>query len=347
MRHNVAVLALSAVVVASASAAAGQVIIAAPQATQGPLTAPDGPKPAFEVASVRPNTAPFNALSLSSLLRASPGRFTMSGLPLQMLLTLAFQIRQDQMVGMPDWVRTSRFDINAKMPDGAPQDQMPLMIQSLLEDRFRLKWHTETREGDIYALVVARKDGRLGPKLTKSDMECKAIIEQRQAAMKEAMAKAEASGPQERQAMLEKFLPKPGEPLMCNTSMTPAATAGGPMALTLKAAGMELTNLVSLLTSLSGRPVVDRTGLTGAFDFEFAFSPTMMARGLTTSLPTAPPAAAGLGAPAGGLGAPVPTTDDSPTVFQALEEQLGLRLRPERGPLEYFVVDNIQLPEPD
>jgi uncharacterized protein (TIGR03435 family) len=43
----------------------------------------------------------------------------------------------------------------------------------------------------------------------------------------------------------------------------------------------------------------------------------------------------------------VPTTDDSPTVFQALEEQLGLRLRPERGPLEYFVVDNIQLPEPD
>lgn len=344
MRYEVAVLTLSAVL-AAAVPIAGQVIVAAPQATPGPLTVPpDGPKPAFEVASVRPNTGPINAMSLNS----PPGRFTMTGLPLQMLLTLAYSLRPNQADGLPDWVRTSRFDINAKMPDGAAQDQMMLMVQSLLEDRFKLKWHKETREGDIYALVVSRKDGRLGPKLTKSDMECKAIVEQRQAAMKEAMAKARTLGPKEQQAVLETLGPKPGEPLICNTSMAPAPTSGGPMAMTIKTAGMELsTTLISLLSSLSGRPVVDRTGLTGGFDFEFTFSPTMMARGLTTSLPTAPPAAGGLGAPAG-LGAPVPAAaDDSPTVFQALEEQLGLRLRPERGPLEYFVIDNITQPEPD
>lgn len=347
MRNEVAALTLSAVL-AAAVPVAGQVFVAAPQAaTQGPLTAaPDGPKPAFEVASVRPNTGPVNAMSLSS----PPGRFTMTGLPLQMLLTLAYSLRPNQVDGLPDWVRTSRFDINAKMPDGAAQDQVMLMVQSLLEDRFKLKWHKETREGDVYALVVARKDGRLGPKLTKSDMECKAILEQRQAAMKEAMAKARTLGPKEQQAVLQTLGPKPGEPLICNTSMTPAPTPGGPMAMTIKTAGLEFsTTLIALLSSLSGRPVVDRTGLTGGFDFEFTFSPTMMARGLTTAVPGAPPAglggAGGLGAPAG-LGAPVPT-DDSPTVFQALEEQLGLRLRPERGPLEYFVIDSIQQPEPD
>jgi uncharacterized protein (TIGR03435 family) len=177
-------------------------------------------------------------------------------------------------------------------------------------------------------------------------MECKAIVEQRQAAMKEAMAKAETRGPQEQQALLETLRPKPGEPLQCNTNMTTAATPGGPMAMTIKGAGMELSTLLSLLSSLSGRPVVDRTGFIGGFDFEFTFSPTMMARGPTTSLPTAPPAAVGLGTPAG-LAAPAPTADDGPTVFQALEEQLGLRLRPERGPLEYFVVDSVEQPEPD
>jgi uncharacterized protein (TIGR03435 family) len=351
MRNAVAILGSLALVLAAARSVASQAAFAGGAATQGPLTAPlDGPKPAFEVAVVRPNTGPLDRMSVN----APPGRFTMAGAPLQVLLNIAFRVRPDQVDGIPDWVRTSRFDVNAKMPDGAPQDQLPYMLQSLLEDRFKLKWHTETSESDIYALVVARADGRLGPKLTKSEMDCKPIVEKRQAAIKEALGNARSQ--QERQAVMETLRPKPGEPLTCNTSVMPsqAQTPGGPrtVTMTLRSAGMELSNLITLLSSLSGRPVVDRTNLSGGFDVEFTFSP-MMGRALTTALPggAAPPA--GFGAPAGpgapvGLGAPVPSAaDDGPTLFEALEEQLGLRLRSARGPVEYFIVDNIQQAEPD
>ena len=347
MRSVVAAIGSFALVVAAARPAACQVVFAAPQAAQGPLTAPlDVPKPAFEVASVRPNTGPMNQMSLNS----PPGRFTMTGAPLQLLLNLAFRVRPNETEGVPDWVRTSRFDVNAKMPEGAPQDQLPYMLQSLLEERFKLKWHTETRESDIYALVVAREDGRLGPKLTKSGMDCRPIIEKRQAAIKEAMGRAR--GPGEQQALRDTLRPKPGEPLMCNINVSAAPPAPGtPPVMTMKAAGMELSNLVTLLSSLSGRPVVDRTNLAGGFDFEFTFSP-MMARALAASLPggAAPfpgAGATGLGGPAG-LGAPAPSiVDDGPTLFESLEEQLGLKLRSARGPVEYFVVDDIQQPEPD
>jgi uncharacterized protein (TIGR03435 family) len=342
MRDLVAVLVLWAVFLSATSPVAGQVFIAAPQSTQAPLTAPtDGPKPAFEVASVRPNTGPATGMSMNS----PPGRFMVTGVPLQLVLTLAYQIRPDQTEGVPGWVSSSRFDISAKMPDGAPQDQLPLMLQSLLEDRFKLQWHRDTREADVYALVIAREDGRLGPKLAKSDVDCKPIVEQRQAAIKEALGRGRG-GQQDQQALLEMLRPKPGEPLMCNTNIAAAPTPGGSMAMTLTSAGMELSTLVSLLGNLSGRPVVDRTGLTGFFDFDFTFSPTQ-ARALTTALPGAAGGLGTAGAPTG-LGAPGPTIiDDTPTVFVALEEQLGLELQSERGPAEIFVVDSIEQPEPD
>jgi uncharacterized protein (TIGR03435 family) len=97
-----------------------------------------------------------------------------------------------------------------------------------------------------------------------------------------------------------------------NTSMAPAQ-GGGPPAVTLRASGVELSTLVPLLTGLAGRPVIDRTGLTGGYDFEVTFS-LAQARALTTALP----GGGGLGAPAGlsatgGLGAPPPgVVDDGP-----------------------------------
>jgi uncharacterized protein (TIGR03435 family) len=269
------------------------------------------------------------------------------------VLTLAFRLQSNnQAEGIPDWVANERFDINAKMPDGAPQEQMPLMLQSLLEDRFKLRWHTETREMDVYELVVAREDGRLGPSLTASagDVDCQPILEERQAALEEARDRGDPP-----EALAELLRPKPGEASRCSLSTGMRAPVQGNALrpeMTLTARDQELTSLLSILTSLSGRPVVDRTGLTGLFDFDFSSS-LVSAGALTTGLPGAPaPTISGLapaapGAPVG-FGSPVPVvTDDGPTIFQAVEEQLGLRLRSARGSGEFFVVDSIERPDPD
>lgn len=349
MRRMIVVLALCAVV-ATTLPVAGQVFVslAAPTAqTTEPLTAPlDGPKPEFEVASVRPNTSPTDRLSISS----PPGRFMMSGLPLQMVLTSAFRVRTDQMEGVPGWVTSERFDINAKMPDGAPQDQMPYMLQSLLEDRFQLKWHTETREIDVYALVIAREDGQT-PKLVPSEIDCRPIREAQQKALADARERGDS--PEAIVQMLEKQRLAEGDAARCSTNMSlRPPEGGGTPVMTLTARGTELASLVSLLSSLSGRPVVDKTGLTGAFDFEFSASPGI-ALAATAGLAARAPSPVG-GAPAGpgaaaGIGAPVPAAafDDGPTVFQAVEEQLGLKLQSERAPGEFLVIDSIERPDPD
>ena len=152
------------------------------------------PRIEFEVASVRPNTNP-----TSMGLNQPPGRFMASGLPLQLILTLALRDPsqpqvQPQIEGMPGWASTERFDISAKMPDGAPPEQMPAMLRSLLDDRFALRTHLETREEAIYELVVAREDGRLGRQMTRTTVDCGPIRERRAAAVKEAMGAVGGAG---------------------------------------------------------------------------------------------------------------------------------------------------------
>ena len=98
-----------------------------------------------------------------------PGRFTATNIPLKVLITNAYQLSFFQVVGGPDWVSTDRFDIAATAPDGAPPEQTRAMVRTLLKDRFKLVVHMETRDTPIYALVKARADGRLGPKLDAID----------------------------------------------------------------------------------------------------------------------------------------------------------------------------------
>jgi len=353
MREIAAAIAVGVTVVAGAHAAAGQFVVALPpggsQATT-PLISPiDGPKPEFEVASVRPNSGNADRLSINS----PPGRFMTTGLPLQSLLTLAFRVRAEQVEGVPDWARSARFDINAKAPDGASQDEIPLMLQSLLEDRFALEWHAETREIDIYELVLAREDGRLGPKLARSNVDCRPILEARQRTITEARDRGES--PEAIAALLRSA---PGEGPRCTTNMSMRAPQGGGLpVMTMATQGMEMGTLVSLLTSLSGRPVVDRTGLTGTFDYEFTFSPSgapALTAGLAAGLEAARGGAAvvGPGAPTaagvpGGLGAVPTAADVGPSVFEAVEEQFGLKLQPARGPGEFLVIDGLERPEPD
>ena len=165
------------------------------------------------------------------------------------------------------------------------------MLRSLLEDRFRLSAHRETRDLPIYALVLARADGRLGPRLrpTTSDY-CKKRLE--------AAGKAGNT-------------PEPPGGELCG--MRPLGSDE------LAAGALPMNEFTRFLNLQAGRIVVDRTGLTGVWDFDLKWSP-----------PNAPN--------------PDP---DRPSIFTALQEQLGLRLDATTGPVEVLVIDRVERLIPD
>jgi uncharacterized protein (TIGR03435 family) len=200
------------------------------------------PPPAFEAASIKETTdlprgpTPF-----------APDRFTRSNITLANLLIYVHQVAPFQILGGPEWVRTTRFTVEAKA-DGRPTaDQMRLMVQRLLEERFALKVHKETRELPRYALVMAREDKRLGPKLKPSAIDCPAIVAARGTDYRP------PTGP-----------PQPGEPPRCGLM---ALMGGGSLTIVLE--GQPLSELVRSLQVNAGRVIVDKTGLTGTYDVEF------------------------------------------------------------------------------
>ena len=131
--------------------------------------------PSFEVASVKPsNPDAADPLGLPRTLPPTPGRFTILNAPLRFLVLRAYGPLFDfQIIGGPDWQRSRRFDLQAKAENAAADmDAMLPMLRTLLEERFQLKVHTETREMPIHGLVVARDDGRLGANIKPSTADC-------------------------------------------------------------------------------------------------------------------------------------------------------------------------------
>lgn len=296
----------------------GAFVVGVATQAQEQAPTPTAPAPAFEVASVKPNRTPRNgAMSMGS----PPGRFTATNIPLRMIIQQAYAdvVRApSQLVGGPEWVDSDRFDVTAKLPDGALPEQTGLMLQSLLADRFKLVVHKETREMQIYALVLARDDGRLGPRLKRTTVDCTAIKAERRAAPGQG-SPAVPAGP-----------PRLDEPPVCSTRMMgrPDPNGGG-ISLWLGAGGTTMSSLAQLVTSYAGRIVVDKTGLAGDFDLVLQFAPT---GGLSTN--------------PGGNAVPV-AVEESPSLFTALQEQLGLELESQRGPVEYLVIDSVEQPTPD
>jgi uncharacterized protein (TIGR03435 family) len=266
--------------------------------------APLEPKPKFEVASVRENTSGSNQVSIG----VEPGgRFGAFNIPLITLLRSAYRLQDSQLVGAPDWTETSRYDISARAegdlppssPIGPPSTRM-LMLQSLLEDRFKLKVHREVREQPIYALVKARSNAKFGPQLTRSDVDCQ----------------VKATTPE-----------KPSEWPRCGTSMGFGEIKGRARPMTL---------LASMLAQVVHRPVVDRTGLAGGYDFDLRWTPDQ----LPARAPGTP-----VDQPFRMNGVEIDPT--GPSIFTAVQEQLGLKLESTRGPVEVLVVDHIERPAPD
>jgi uncharacterized protein (TIGR03435 family) len=316
MRYLFAILPFALVVNLSAQAPATVFI-----AGQPPAAPPwDAPHLEFDVASVKTNKSG----PMMSMMRPVPSEFRMTNVPLRILIMQAYRLSNYQMVGAPSWIDSERFDIVAKPPAGSTPDQTQLMLRGLLADRFKLKVHAETRETQVYALVLARGDGRLGPKLSKSADDCERILAERRAAA--AAARAGGAGP------VPFTPPGPNEKPVCTISMRPIPVTNGIPVLNFRGGGQPIQMIVSQISSFLNKRVIDRTGLTGLYDFELQFS-----MGGQMLLTTQAPAAGNT---------PTAPIDDGPTMFDAVRE-LGLKLESERGPVEHLVIDSVERPTED
>jgi uncharacterized protein (TIGR03435 family) len=280
----------------------------------------DAPHLEFEVASVKVNKSG----PMMMAMRPVPGTFNMTNVPLRILIMQAYRLSNYQLLGAPDWIDSERFDIIAKTPAGARPDETLLMLRGLLAERFKLKVHGETRETQVYALRLARVDGRLGPKLSRSSDDCEKIMAERRAAA--AAARAGGAGP------VPFTPPGPNEKPVCTISMRPTPVPNGMPLLNFKGGGQPMQMIVSQIASYLNTHVVDRTGLTGLYDFELEFS--MAGRmPLMTQAP-------------GGGNTPAAPIDDGPTMFDAVRE-LGLKLDSEKGPVDHLVIDSVERPTED
>jgi len=286
------------------------------------------PTPSFDVSSVKRNASGGGGMTI----RNTPGNVSMFNVPVRQLIRLAYQRQDFQIVGAPDWTGSDRFDIEGRFDPAAPlpgfetpPQKMIAMTKFLLRDRFNLLAHTETREMPILSLTLARTDGRLGPQLKPAAVDCQAIGRGR--------GPVDGRGGPPPDGRLggppldgRGGPPPPGTPFSLG-ERPPCGSRGGFGQMI--AGGMPMTQFAQQLSQLTGRVVIDRTGLTGGYDLDLKFTPT------PEQLPPGPPPP----------GVELPPIDpNGPTLFAALEEQLGLKLDSQRGPVEVVVIDRISPP---
>jgi uncharacterized protein (TIGR03435 family) len=211
----------------------------------------------------------------------------------------------------PSWLETERFDITAKVPDGTPREQVPLMLQQLLIERFKMAIHKEKKEMPVYALVV----GKGGPKLQKSE---------------DAPAPPPA-GPD-----------GPGE-AAGRGGRGPGGFPGGGRGMIrlmpgkMDAKQINLGSFADMLSNMLDRPVIDETKLEGTYDISMDISMEEMGlmRGMRMGPPPQHEGVAGAAGPAAG---PAPDSTPGTSIFTAVQ-QLGLKLEPRKAPVDLVVID--------
>lgn len=265
-----------------------------------PAVGAEGKPLAFAVASVRRNVSGTGSCDPEHLYLTADG-FRMTNCPLIAALFMAYVPADGsalgfsidgRVVGAPDWMKSDRYDIDARIDQAdmaawqnpaTQKEMLQEMMQSLLAERCKLAVHREMRDMPVYALVVGKK----GPKFQQAKTVVPAAI----------LAKHPNVG----------AIPGGGGMF--------APGPGGSMELY----GVPMKTLAVVLSNMAGRPVVDRTGLTGTYDIK-----------LERTQP-GPPAEDG-------------TQDSVPSIFTMVQEQLGLRLEPARGSVETLVIDHVERP---
>ena len=203
------------------------------------------------------------------------------GQSVKKLITYAYQVHDFQIVGGPDWAGTDLWNIQSKTDRGntppppitdlTPPGPFALMVQFILQDHFQLKIHREVRELPVYELVVAQG----GPKIRLADNQ-----------------------------------PPPPPPLSSGVARGTYFIGGNRAGMGFEGNAIPLDRLVNILSTETGRTVIDKTGLQGLYDMQMEWTPDSPRIPLTT----------------------------------AMEEELGLRLQAATGPVEVLVIDSVQKP---
>jgi|SRR5687767_2557830 len=245
------------------------------------------PPPRFEVVSIRRNTS--ESVAGMGTRTLPDGTFVMTNLAMEAIIRRVSPVPVRTVIGLPDWATYDRYDIIAKPPSGATDEQRTEMLKTLFADRMKLAAHVEQREQTTFALMLARSDGRLGPQLKPSTLDC---------------------------APLAPGAPPRREP----TSASEVANSCAMLTTTnsIVSGSLTIDRLARALGGEAGGLVTDRTGLQGAFALTLRYAPR---RGASGAVP-----------------------DDLPELFTALQEQLGLKLQPEKSMQPVFVVDHIERP---
>lgn len=282
---------------------------------QAPAAAPAAPTqaapaqlPAFDVVSVKPHKDEGMRMGMSW--GATPDGMTAKGVPLDLLLRDTFDLPPDRIVNVPEWAKSSRFDIEAKVtPEDAPKlkgltrGQRSAMLIPVLQDRFGFKFHHETRELEVYTLVVAKGGAKL-----------------KEAAPENTSASTPPSDPGKTGAPNEQHPPG-----MMRMRMSPQG-------MTLEAWAGTMASLSQSIAQQIGSTVVDKTGLTGKYDYTLSFMPDNMPGPMMGPRGGSPDGNAQQQEPVG------------PSIFTAVQEQLGLKLEAQKQPVDVVVIDHIEQP---
>ena len=272
--------------------------------------------PAFEVASVKPSA---NCDTGGGSPSQSPVSLNLPCVPLRRLIQVAYTFSGLvganlpssllEALGGPGWLDTDRYDILAKAAGNASQaEMMGPMLRTLLEERFQVKVHRESRDAPVYELTVAKNGPKLQPSKEGSCIPMDLINRPGNV--------------------------KPGDPMPNFCGGGGGRRKDGVLITDWYAVSM--TEYAGrMLSSQVDRPVIDKTGLTGRFDVHLEFAPDV-------AMPGAGPVRLnGVERP----DLPAPSADATgPSIFTALQEQLGLKLSPAKGPVEVIVIDHAEKP---
>ena len=271
-------------------------------------------KPAFDVISIKPSPS-----GTRQRLAIEPGgRFIADGVPLGLLVAIAYHLQAYQMAGVEGWIMKDQWSIEAKTADGTVDppsanppymgvsDRMAHRLQSLLADRFALKTHHESREMQVYELTV----GPTGSKMTPVD-----------APPQSAPGTSPGSGAKPRLTLDGKLAPDFVPP--------PGAVVAGPGIIAASAIPMD--QIVGLLNRLMNYPVIDKTGLKGYFNVRLQFDPESAPGTVGAPPPLADPNSA-----------PLPSND--PSIFTAVQQQLGVKLQSAKDAVDVLVIDSASKP---
>lgn len=292
----------------------------------------------FEVASIKP-APPLNPQAIAAGkvkigMSVEQGRVEIGSLSVSDLIMTAYKLKQHQL-GRLDWMKdpmnVQRYDIVAKLPEGATKEQVPEMLQSLLAERFGLRMHKEVREGDVMNLVV----GKGGPKLKPSAKEDAAPP----AAEQKGGNVINFGGGTMRQSGSSMEVTVKDQPGKMKVSM-----ADGKMHYTITQATMD--RFAELLTQFAGQPVANQTGLTGPYDIDFDMSMAdilaVAQRAGVSVPPDAARALSGRGNADPNRPADAASDPAASGGMMASLQQLGLKLEKGKGPVDFYVIDNVE-----